>query len=204
MADIVHGAAKTEKLASVAKVLNCLLFAALFVKVLLAPAKAQTTLSATKSVQVIAVKPTSIGISLMNGGPVVFNLRGAETTGNIDPQWSVNWNLPARRLAIQVCAALAGPLTATSVGAATIPPSHVEARLEGASAFQSFSGAGCGRTAALQVSRILVTGVNNKLGSKRDSLQLRINERGLNLPPGTYTGTLNIFVDVMEGPVRGQ
>ena len=194
----------TGKLVSNARVVSSLLMAVLWEAVLAAPGKAQTALSATKSVQLIAVKPASIGISLVNGGPVVFALNGAEATGNADPAWSVNWNLPARNQAIQVCAALAGPLTATSVSAASIPPSHVEARPDGASTFQNFSGTGCGRAAALQVSRVLVTGLNNKRGSKKNSLQLRINERGLNLPSGTYTGTLNIFVDVMEAPARGQ
>ncbi len=189
---------------STARFVNFMLIVVLLGAALAGPVKAQATLSATKSIQLVAVKPASVGISLVNAGPVVFSLNGTEATGNADSAWSVNWNLPARHQAIQVCAALAGPLTTTSGGSASIPPSHVEARLEGASAFQSFSGAGCSRAAALQVSRVVVTGLNNKLGSKRDSLQLRINERGLNLPPGTYSGTLNIFVDVVEAPAQGK
>jgi hypothetical protein len=39
---------------------------------------------------------------------------------------------------------------------------------------------------------------------KKGSLQLRIDERGLHLEPGTYTGTLNIWVEALDasGPIR--
>ncbi len=64
------------KLVSNARVVSSLLMAVLWEAALATPVKAQTALSATKSIQLIAVKPASIGISLANGGPVVFALTG--------------------------------------------------------------------------------------------------------------------------------
>ncbi len=183
-----------------AKAANRLLAAGALGMALAHPVAAQNRLSATKSIQLIAIKRPSIGISLVNGGPVVFDLEGGETAGNSDPAWSVNWNLPARSQVVRVCVSLAGPLKPASGGAASIPLSRIEARPESAGAFQNFAGSACGQAAALKVSEIPISGANNKLGTKRDDLQLRINDRGLNLPPGAYTGTLNILVEVLEAP----
>ena len=99
-----------------------------------------------------------------------------------------------------VVATTAGGGASASGGAASIPLSRIEARPESAGAFQNFAGSACGQAAALKVSEIPISGANNKLGTKRDDLQLRINDRGLNLPPGAYTGTLNILVEVLEAP----
>jgi hypothetical protein len=182
------------------KVTNRLLVAGLLGAALATPAAGQNTLAATKSIQLIAIKRASVGISLANSGPILFDLLGGETAGSSDPAWSVNWNLPARNQVVRVCVSLAGPLQSASGGAASIPLSRIEARPESAGAFRNFAGSACGQAAALKVSEIPISGANNKLGTQKDSVQLRVNDRGLNLPPGAYSGTLNILVEVLEAP----
>ncbi len=161
---------------------------------------AQGSLSSTKSIQLIAVKPASIEITVENPGPVTFDLNGGVSVGHPAPQLTINWNLPPRGQAIRVCASLAGPLVAATGPRASIPTWRVGARVGSAGPLANFAGSACGLNSALEVSNLSITGANSKQGSKKQSLLLEINEDGLNLPAGTYVGTLNIMADVVEGP----
>jgi hypothetical protein len=161
---------------------------------------AQNGLRSTRSIQLIAVKPASIEVTLDNPGPVTFYLNGGVAVGHPAPQITINWNLPPRSKAIRVCASLTGPLVASTGERASIPASRVGARIEPAGSFRMFTGSACGENSALEVSNLSVITANSNRGSRKESLLLEINEDGLNLPAGTYVGTLNIMADVVEGP----
>jgi len=165
-------------------------------------ARAQVATSTAKSIQLIAIKRASIGINLSSAAPVVFDLSGDFSTGSQAPAWSINWNLPAQAQLVRTCISLAGPLTGSEGSTHAIPPERVEARAESGGRFKSLSGAGCGRPLTLEVSDTYISSQNNKNGSRKDSVVLRIDNRGLNLPADNYVGTLNIFVEVIEAPHR--
>ncbi len=185
---------------SAAKLLVGLFFVVPFVAGAGKLGMAQALSSATKSIQLIAVKRPSIGINLENAGPVIFNLNGTGSLGSASPAWVVNWNLLAQSHAVRVCLYLSGPVIADTGNSASIPPDRIQARTAGSDAFRSLSGTACGRANAAEVSTTLITEANRKGGSKRESVALRIDDRGLTLPSGTYLGTLNIVAEVVEGP----
>jgi hypothetical protein len=72
-----------------------------------------------------------------------------------------------------------------------IPSTNVSGSVNGG-AFGAFTGASpFAAASSVTISTIRILG-NNKSGNQSDTLNMRINTTGLNLPAGNYTGVLTI------------
>lgn len=172
---------------------------------LAAPLHAQLGLaSSPQSVQLLATKRSSVGIMLPAGSAAT--LPGGLVTGTNDfaPLPVVTtWNVdPARTAAVTLVAFFDVPDRALAADLGAIPASSVFGRVPtgGPKSFAPFTGspveAGAGRLGAAGGTLVLfaqpIAG-GNAIGSRTDELQVRIDLSGMpDLPPGTYTGTLNL------------
>lgn len=179
--------------------------AALGLQLLAAPLVAQIGLaSGSQSVQLLATKRSSVGIALPGGAAAT--LAGELVTGPNDfaPLPVVtSWNLdPTRSASITVLAFFETPARALAAELGAIPASHVLGRVPtgGPKSFAPFTGgpvsAGAGVLGAMGGTLVLFAqpiSSGNPFGSRTDELQVRIDLSGMpDLPPGTYTGTLNL------------
>jgi hypothetical protein len=170
-----------------------------------APLAAQIGLaSGSQSVQLLATKRSSVGIALP-AGPAA-TLPGDLVAGANDfaPLPVVtSWNLdPARTASVRLVAFFDTPARALAAELGAIPASSVLGRVPtgGPKSFAPFTGdpvaTGGGMLGAVGGTLVLfaqpIAG-GNAVGSRTDELQMRIDLSGLpELPPGTYTGTLNL------------
>ena len=179
--------------------------AALGLQLLAAPLVAQIGLaSGSQSVQLLATRPSSVGIALPGG--TAATLAGELVTGpnNFAPLPVVtSWNLdPTRSGSVTVLAFFETPARALAAELGAIPSSRVLGRMPtgGPKSFAPFTGGplstGAGIMGAMGGTLILFAqpiSSRNALGSRTDELQVRIDLSGVpDLPPGTYTGTLNL------------
>jgi hypothetical protein len=170
-----------------------------------APLGAQIGLaSAPRSVQLTATKRASVGIALPGGsaaslpgglldGPNDFAPLPVVTTWNVDP---------ARTAAVTLAAFFDAPERALAGTDGAIPASHVFGRVAtgGPKSFAPFTGpavvSGSGMVAVAGGTLVLFAqpiSSANAVGGRRDELQVRIDLSGLaDLPPGSYSGTLNL------------
>jgi hypothetical protein len=178
---------------------------ALGLQLLAAPLVAQIGLaSGSQSVQLLATKRGSVGITLPAG--TTATLPGDLVTGANDfaPLPVVtSWNLdPSRTGAVRLVAFFETPTRALAAELGAIPASSVLGRVPtgGPKSFAPFTGSpvstaqgplgAAGGTLVLFAQPIAG---GNAVGSRTDELQMRIDLSGLpDLPPGTYTGTLNL------------
>jgi hypothetical protein len=112
---------------------------------------------------------------------------------------TTSWSLPTRYTAVQEFAYFNSSAAALTDGAAdNIPSAKVSGSANGA-AFATFTGASpFAAGSSLQIFSTDPAGGNNQNNggnntqTRTDTLSLRIDTTGLNLPAGTYTGILNI------------
>ncbi len=140
---------------------------------------------ATASVQLTAVKPESLEIS-MDTAPTAMGLTGS-VSSPATVSWTTRWSLAPSRSRVQVCAYLSAPLSGGNQPA-VIPAANIEGRPTAGGSFQPFNGVACGQSNAIQVSNTAVTDSNRKQGSTHDQLALRVDEAGLRLPSGSTRG----------------
>jgi hypothetical protein len=109
-------------------------------------------------------------------------------------QWNVN---PGQTNTVDLIAYFTTPAQALVGGSTQIPSTRVRGRVTTGLpvAFTAISqnpvgGIGTGG-GSLHLFSQIITGLN-KDGSRTDNLDLQLDLTGMTLPPGTYTGTLNI------------
>jgi len=174
-------------------------------QLLAAPLVAQIGLaSGSQSVQLLATKRGSVGITLPAG--TAATLPGELVAGPNDfaPLPVVtSWNLdPSRTASVRLVAFFDAPARALATELGAIPASSVFGRVPtgGPKSFAPFTGgqvvAGGGMLGVAGATLVLfaqpISG-GNAVGTRTDELQVRIDLSGMpDLPPGTYTGTLNL------------
>lgn len=150
-------------------------------------------------VSLSAVKPGTLTVGVLSG--MVQNLPGvADNALNNWPtpvviitQWNVN---PGQTNTVDLVAYFSTPAQAL-VGSVQIPSSRVRGQMTTGLpvAFTAFTGGAVGVVGtaggSLRLFSQLITGIN-KNSSRTDNLNLQLDLLGTTLPPGTYTGTLNI------------
>ena len=116
-------------------------------------------------------------------------------TTTIVTQWNLN---PGQTNSVNLIAFFSNPLIAMSGGAVQIPSSRILGRMATGLpvAFTAFTQNGIGAVGtaggSLRLFSVNITGAN-KNSSRTDNLDLQLNLVGFpTLPPGTYSGTLNI------------
>lgn len=154
--------------------------------------------SNTANVSMNATLAPSLTVALTSGSSVNFTVvNGSTSNGDVPAVLQTSWNVnPSSTTQVKLYGYFDTPTAALSDGAGNdIPSSKVEGRMTSGSvaSFTSF-----GQTNALGPaggSLLLfsenVTGAN-KIKTRTDNLELRINLTGTTLPAGTYTGTLRI------------
>lgn len=153
------------------------------------------------SVQLLAIKRPSVGIHVLDSNTPTFLSNFTETSAEVDPDWSVDWNLPPREQVIHVCVSVNGHLA--SSGGADLA-SDIEVRADGDNSFHPLTGTGCGQLNSLSMPEILVSKANHKDGSRTFHLLLRIDPRIYHRSMGDLSGTLKIVCDLSDGPAALQ
>lgn len=147
-----------------------------------------------------AVRPGTLTIGVLSG--MVQNLPNVQdnalnnwpTPVVIVTQWNVN---PGQTNTVDLMAYFSTPAQALVGGITNIPSSRVRARMTtglpvGFTPFTQNAVGGVGTVGgSLRLFSQSVTGIN-KDASRTDNLELQLDLLGTALPPGTYTGTLNI------------
>ncbi len=172
------------------------LIAALLVLAVPSLAAAQM-LSGVSSASLAATLPQSLTISITSGSSVNFTLaENAAAAGDVPVVVQSNWNLnPGQTGAVSLYGYFDVPATALTDGANNIPTSWVEGRMTTGTptsytAFTETNPVGpAGGSLALFSEAI--TGIN-KVKTRSDNLDLRINLTGQTLPAGSYAGTLRL------------
>ncbi len=159
------------------------------------------TVSAARLVTLSALKAGRLTVSLTAGLsrsiPAVtdnaVNTFGGTTT--IVTQWDLN---PGLTNTVNLVAYFSNPVQAMSGGTVQIPSSRLLGRMTTGLpvAFTPFTQNGIGAVGtaggSLRLFSVNISGPN-KTASRTDNLDLQLNLVGFpTLPPGTYTGTLNI------------
>lgn len=155
-------------------------------------------LSNVASVNMSAVLAQSISISVTSGSTVNFTLATNGTAGGDVPAViQTTWNLnPGQTGSVSLFGYFNTPASAmTDGGGNNIPSSWVEGQMATGTptsytAFTQTNPVGpAGGSLALYTEAI--TGVN-KIKTRTDNLDLRVNLTGQTLPAGTYTGILRL------------
>ena len=170
---------------------------------LVAAAPLQAQVGAAGNARVItlsAVKPGTLTVGVLSG--MVQNLANVQdntlntwpTPVTILTQWNVN---PGQTNTVNLMAYFTVPAQAMVGGAAQVPASRIRGRMTTGLpvAFAPFTQNAVGGIGtvggSLQLFSQAITGIN-KNSSRTDNLDLQLDLTGATLPPGTYTGTLNI------------
>jgi hypothetical protein len=146
--------------------------------------------SSTASVNLNAVLTTSLTVSAAPGlvnFPLVPNgVASGSSTINITTTWTLRPSVGA----VTVWAYFSSVPSALSDGTGDNIPSASVTGSPNGGAFAPFTGSSpFAAGSSLQIYTLRIIG-NNKTGTRIDTLDLKINTTGLNLPAGTYTGTL--------------
>ena len=174
-----------------------LLMAALLVLAVPTLASAQT-LSSIQSATLSASLAQSLSISITSGSAVNFTLVANGTAnGDVPVVVSSTWNLnPGQTGSVALYGYFDVPASAlTDGGSNSIPTSWVEGRMTTGTptsytAFSQTNAVGPAG-AGLALFSEAITGVN-KIKTRSDNLDLRINLTGQTLPAASYTGTLRL------------
>jgi hypothetical protein len=158
----------------------------------LSPARV-VTLSALRVGQLTVSLPAGTSRSIPSVTDGAVNTFTGTTT--IVTQWNLN---PGQTNSVNLVAFFSNPLIAMSGGTVQIPSSRILGRMTTGLpvAFTAFTQNGIGAVGtaggSLRLFSVNITGAN-KNSSRTDNLDLQLNLVGFpTLPPGTYSGTLNI------------
>ncbi len=151
------------------------------------------TLSALRVGQLTVSLPAGASRSIPAVSDNAVNTFTGTTT--IVTQWNLN---PGQTNTVNLIAYFSNPTIAMSGGAVQIPSSRILGRVTTGLpiAFTAFTQNGIGAVGtaggSLRLFAVNITGTN-KNSSRTDNLDLQLNLVGFpTLPPGTYSGTLNI------------
>ena len=151
------------------------------------------TLSALRVGQLTVSLPAGTSRSIPAVADNAVNTFTGTTT--IVTQWNLN---PGQTNTVNLIAYFSNPTIAMSGGAVQIPSSRILGRVTTGLpiAFTAFTQNGIGAVGtaggSLRLFAVNITGTN-KSSSRTDNLDLQLNLVGFpTLPPGTYSGTLNI------------
>jgi hypothetical protein len=176
--------------------------AGLWLGLIAGPAAAQSgAVSPARVVALSAVKPGQLTVSLTAGlsrsiPAIVDNaLNTFAGTTTIVTQWDLN---PGQTNTVNLVAYFSTPAQAMTGGAVRIPSSRIRGRMTTGlpTTFRAFTQNGVGGVGtaggSLRLFSVNIRG-SNKVASRTDNLELQLNLVGFpTLPPGTYSGTLNI------------
>jgi len=158
------------------------------------PSRASAQLSSSRaSVSLNATLNSSITVTAAPG-LVNFNLvRSGIANGNTAVSINTAWTLPVLFGNVTEYAYFASPASALSDGVGdNIPSTNVSGSANGG-AFAAFTGTSpFAAGSSIALFRQFVLFFLNSTASRTDTLSLRIDTTGLNLPAGTYTGVLHI------------
>ena len=131
----------------------------------------------------LAVAPTTVSFTLVPSGTA---------NGNSPVTITTTWVLGTARTSLNVYAYFTSTTALTDAGTDIIPTSKFNGSINGG-AFSSFTGGTgpFGVNSKVVFSRV-IGGAGTFNASHADTLGLQIDTTGLNLPAGSYTGTLNI------------
>jgi len=154
-------------------------------------------LSGVSSSSLSATLAQSLTMSITSGSSVNFTLaENAAANGDVPVVVQTAWNLnPGQTGAVSLYGYFDVPATALTDGVNSIPTSWVEGRMTTGTptsytAFSQTNPVGpAGGSLALFSEAI--TGIN-KIKTRNDNLDLRINLTGQTLPAGAYAGTLRL------------
>jgi hypothetical protein len=155
------------------------------------PAHAQLN-SNIAGVNLAANLTTSLTVSA-SPGLVTFALpRSGTANGSATISVSTSWTLSPSVGAVTTYAYFTSAASAlTDGGGDNIPSSSVSGSVNGG-AFTAFTGVSpFSAASSITISTIRILG-NNKSGNQTNTLNMRINTTGLNLPAANYTGVLTI------------
>ena len=153
--------------------------------------------SNTGSINLNAVLSTSLTVSAAPGLVNFALVRNGVANGSSTINITTTWILGQGANSVTIWAYFSSVASALSDGVGdNIPSSGVSGSPNGG-AFTTFTGASpFAAGSSLQIFSVDVSNGNNTgntvTGTHPDTLNLRIDTTGLNLPAGTYTGTLNI------------
>ena len=174
-----------------------LLLAAVLVLAVPSLVSAQT-LSTIQSASLAATLGQTVSISITSGSSVNFTLaENAAANGDVPVVVSSTWNLnPGQTGSVALYGYFDVPASAlTDGGANSIPTSWVEGRMTTGTptSYTAFSQTNAVGPAggSLALFSEAITGVN-KIKTRSDNLDLRINLTGQVLPAASYTGTLRL------------
>ena len=161
----------------------------------LIPSRASAQLNSNiANVNLNATLNSSITITAAPGLVNFPLLPSGLTTGSSPISITTSWVLPVFFGTIHEYAYFSSPASALADGAGdNIPSTNVSGSFNGG-AFTAFTGASpfaAGSSMTL-FNQFIFIFFGNTTATRTDSLNLRINTTGLNLPAGTYTGVLHI------------
>jgi hypothetical protein len=176
---------------------RCLVVAALLVAIVPALASAQT-LSNTANVTLNAVLAQTVSVSVTSGSNVNFTLvNGSPADGDVPAVISTSWNLnPGLTGAVSLYGYFSTPAQAlTDGGGNDIASSLVLGRMATGTpttytAFTQTNPVGPAG-GSLELFTEAIAG-GNKISTRSDNLDLRIDLTGQTIPAATYGGTLHI------------
>jgi hypothetical protein len=146
--------------------------------------------SSTASVNLNAVLNTSLTLSAAPGLVNFALLPSGVASGGSTINITTTWTLRPSVGAVTVWAYFSSVPSALSDGTGDNIPSASVTGSPNGGAFAPFTGSSpFAAGSSLQIYTLSILG-NNKTGTRIDTLNLKINTTGLNLPAGTYTGTL--------------
>ena len=144
------------------------------------------------NVNLNAALSTAITVTAAPGAVNFALLRSGISTGSAPISITTTWTLPFFVGTVKEYAYFTSAVSALADGAGdNIPSANVSGSVNGG-AFTAFTGASpfaAGTSLAIFNQFIFFFNVN---ATRNDSLNLRINTTGLNLPAGSYTGVLHI------------
>lgn len=155
------------------------------------PARAQLN-SNIAGVNLAANLTTSLTVTASPGLVNFALLPSGTSNGSATVNVNTSWTLSPSVGAVTTYAYFTSAAAALSDGAGdNIPSSSVSGSVNGG-AFTAFTGASpFAAGSSLTISTIRILG-NNKSGNQTNTLNMRINTTGLNLPAANYTGVLTI------------
>lgn len=159
------------------------------------------TLGAPVTVTLAAALPPSLTVLVTAGASqtIASVTSGALNTFPTPVQIRTSWDLRPNSGTLSLVAYFTAPAQAMASGANAIPSSRIRGRMASGSVpvFTPINNAGAGGVGVAGGSLVLFTyAVCNSNACRRqtrtDPLDLQLDLTGLVLPPGTYTGTLNL------------
>jgi hypothetical protein len=149
------------------------------------------------NVTLAAVKAETLTLTINSGAAVDFDLdAGTVAAGDVAVNVTLDWSVQGNRTDLELWGAFSSAADALTDGFGnSIPSSAVEGALNGGG-FSPFTATSTGSFlgaagAALMLYTVDPSG-GNHTGTRTDDVTLQIDQTGLTLPAGTFSGTLTL------------